>query len=192
LYSLIDLDTASIDERIAILEDRLRGYFTTPSRLLDNIYENSMLMILLAIFSCVELLESLYIGESSKNKSREFFKSGFRRIYQPKPSVPIPPEKYEADLDASLDELYIQARCGLMHTASPRSKVVIDKRVDVPVAISFNSTKDEVEQIILNPSKALLTLDVYLSEYCSKLRNPSNSDLRDRFNKAWQDLKSEG
>ena len=79
LHDHIDLETASIDDRIAVFEDRMRGYFTTPCRLLSNIYENSIMIILLAVLSCIELIEVLHRGESSHGRSRDFFGSGFRK-----------------------------------------------------------------------------------------------------------------
>ena len=52
---IIDLETASLDDRIALFEDRVRGYFTTPARLLAKTYENSFFLILLVVSMCVEL-----------------------------------------------------------------------------------------------------------------------------------------
>jgi hypothetical protein len=192
LHDQIDLKAASIEDRIAILEDRLRGYYTTPARLLSNLYENSMLIILLAIFSCVELIESFHQGKSSNRKSKPYFKSGFRRIFNPTAPQSIPLERYEANLDKALDEIYLQARCGLMHVGVTRSKVMIDKGLEAPVAIQFDGKKDEVLAIVFNPNRSLLALDVFLSDYFRELRNPDNENLRDNFDRAWKALADEG
>lgn len=192
LDSQIDLETASIDDRITVFEDRIRGYFTTPSRLLSSIYHNGHLMVLLAVFSCVELIESFHKGESIKEKSKPFFKEGFNRIYQPVPPVSMHPDQFEARLDVILDEIYVQIRCGLMHSATTRSKVIIDKGTEAPILVSYDSAREEVLALIINPGRSLLALDVFLSDYCTSLRDSLNSDLRANFNKAWSALREEG
>jgi hypothetical protein len=191
-HGQIDLESASLEDRIAILEDRVRGYFTTPSRLLTNIYENSIFLVLLAIFSSVELIETLHRGSSSKGSSEEFFKSGFKRIFKPQAPKEIPPENYERDLDKVLSELYVQARCGLMHLGTTRSKVVVSKQLNAPLTVEFDQLKAEVTQIVLNPNAMLLALDLFLSDYCRDLRNQDNSEMRQKFDSGWVALGEEG
>jgi len=192
LYDHIDLETASIEDRIAVFEDRIRGYFTTPSRLLANIYENSGILILLAVLSCIELIEVLNRGESSSGHSAEFFKSGFRRVFNPQAPPDVPVEAFEKHLQKMLDDVYVQVRCGLMHVGTTRSKVLISKELPAPAAIRYNATQDRAESITINPNRSLVALDVFVSEYCRDLRNRSNEDLRMRFDKGWLALRSEG
>ena len=192
LHEHIDLQTASIDDRVAILEDRIRGYFTTPCRLLAILYENSVMLILLSVFSCIELLEVLHRGEASRRRSEEFFKSGFRRVFRPQRPPHIPEDVFERHLGRMLEEVYVQVRCGLMHAGVTRSKVVVSKDLGVPAAITYNAALDTAESITLNPNHCLLALEVFLSEYCTDLRNHDNQQLRDAFDRGWMALRSEG
>jgi hypothetical protein len=188
----IDLETSSIDDRIALFEDRIRGYFTTPARLLGNIYENSGTLILIAVLSCIELIEVLHRGQSSSSRSAEFFRSGFRRVFNPQPPSDVPLEVFEPQLQRMLDELYVQVRCGLMHVGATRSKVLISKDLNAPAAINYNATQGRAESIIINPGPCLLALDVFVSEYCCSLRNRDNKELREAFDRGWLALRSEG
>jgi hypothetical protein len=188
----IDLETSSIDDRIALFEDRIRGYFTTPARLLANIYENSGTLVLIAVLSCIELIEVLLRGESSRNRSAEFFKSGFRRVFNPQPPANVPLDVFEAQLQRMLDELYVQVRCGLMHVGATRSKVLVRKDLNAPAVIQYNAAQERAESIIVNPAHCLLALDVFVSELCCSLRNHDNKEMRDAFDRGWLALRSEG
>jgi hypothetical protein len=192
LQEHIDLETSSIDDRVALFEDRVRGYFTTPSRLLANMYENSGALILIAVLSCIELIEVLHRGESSQNRSAEFFKSGFRRVFNPQPPSDVPLDVFESQLQRMLDELYVQVRCGLMHAGTTRSKVLIRKDLNAPAVVNYNATQGRAESIVVNPNRCLLALDVFVSEYCCRLRNHDNKELRDAFDQGWLALRSEG
>jgi len=192
LHDHINLQTASIDDRVAVFEDRMRGYFTTPSRLLGNIYENSIILILLAVLSCIELIEVLNTGESSRSRSPEYFKSGFRRVFKPQPPSHVTSEVFEGHLDRMLDAVYVQVRCGLMHVGTTRSRVLISKELKAPAMINYSPAEDRAESIIINPNWCLIALDVYLSEYCRDLRNHANEDLRARFDRGWLALREEG
>jgi len=188
LYDQVDLDKATIDDRIAIFEDRIRGYITTPCRLLANIYENSVFLVLLAVLSSIELIEVFNRGESSRNKSKEFFKAGFRRVFQPQCPQSLSPEAFEEQVGTILDILYIQVRCGLVHTATTRSKVLLDNELKVPVEVTCNKTNNQVESIILNSYRCLLDLDLYISKYCRDLRKSDNKEIRSKFDQGWNSL----
>jgi len=192
LHDHIDLETASIDDRVAIFEDRLRGYFTTPSRLLGAVYDHSVMIILLAVLSCIELIEVLHRGESSRSRSPEFFKAGFRRVFRPQPPKGVSKEVFEGNLDRMLDLVYVQVRCGLMHVGSTRSRVLISKELGVPAVIKYNAKQDAAESITINPNLCLLSLELFLSEYCRDLRNRDNLELRTSFDQGWHALRSEG
>ena len=185
---IIDLDTASLEDRIALFEDRVRGYFTIPARLLANTYENSVFLILLVVSMCVEWVEIFHQGRSSNRRSKRFFKAGFRRIFNPSSPDHVPEEQFEEDLDKILDEAYYQIRSGLVHTGTTRSKVLITTQIREPMKVDFNPSTGEVERLQINPVMSLLSIDFYLSEYCSDLRNRDNDELREKFDQAWNDL----
>ena len=188
---IIDLESASLEDRIALFEDRIRGYFTTPARLMVKTYENSVFLVLLVVSMCVEWIEIFHQGQSSSGRSKRFFKSGFQRIFNPSPPEGVPEDQFVADLNSILDEVYSQVRSGLVHTGTTRSKVLITAQIPEPMRVDFNETTGAVEGMQINPYMALLSVEFYLSEYCTKLRAPENNDLRQRFDQAWQDLVGE-
>lgn len=185
---IIDLDTASLDDRIALFEDRVRGYFTTPARLLAKTYDNSVFLILLVVSMCVEWLEIFHQGQSSNRQSQRFFKAGFRRIFNPSRPDHVPEEQFEDNLDRILDEVYYQIRSGLVHTGTTRSKVLVTGQIREPMKVDFNPSTGEVERLQINPFMSLLSIELYLSEYCSDLRNRENDKLREKFDQAWNAL----
>ena len=185
---IIDLETASWDDRIALFEDRVRGYFTTPARLLAKTYENSFFLILLVVSMCVELLEIFHQGQSSKGRSKRFFKDGFRRIFKPSRPDHMPKEQFEENMDKILDEVYYQIRSGLVHTGTTRSKVLVTSQIREPMNVDFNQSTGKVERMQINPIMSLIAIEFYLSEYCTDLRNRDNAELREKFDQAWNDL----
>lgn len=190
-YTSDNLNINSLEDRIALFEDRIRGYYTTPARLLINLYENSALIILLIVTTCVELLEIFHQGQSSKDKTGIFFKSGIRRIFRPARPDFIPEIQFEEDLNKVLKELYKQVRCGLVHTGTTRSNVIVTTEIGEPLRVDFNQQTKKVQCIQINPIILLISVDFHVSEYCSELRNQENEDLRQKFNQAWETLIAE-
>lgn len=188
---IIDLETASLEDRIALFEDRVRGYFTTRARLLASMYENSVFLVLLVVSICVEWLESFHQGQTSKGKSKKFIMSGFRRIFNPSRPDSVPGEKFEAELDKILEELYYQIRSGVIHTGTTRSKVLITSQIRDPLKVDFNASTGQVERIGINPLLSLLSIELHLSEYCTSLRNRENGEIRQKFDQAWNALRAE-
>ncbi len=188
---IIDLESASIDNRIALFEDRVRGYFTTPARLMFNTYDNSAFIILLVVSMCVEWIEIFHQGRSSNRQSKKFFKSGFRRIFNPSRPENVPVDHFEENMDKTLDEVYYQIRSGLVHTGTTRSKVLISSQSHEPLKVDFNASTGEVKQMQINPLMSLLSIEFFLSEYSTDLRNSENDELRQMFNQAWEELIAE-
>lgn len=185
---IIDLESASLEDRIALFEDRVRGYFTTPARMMIRTYENSVFLVLLIVSMCVEWIEIFHQGQSSSGRSKRFFKSGFQRIFDPSRPNDMTKDQFDDDLDGILDEVYYQVRSGLVHTGTTRSKVVITAQMSEPVRVDHNKSTGAVEGMQINPYTSLLAVEFFLSEYCTKLRDPENDDLRLKFDQAWQDL----
>ena len=188
---IIDLESASLDDRIALFEDRVRGYFTTPARILINIYENSAFLILLVVSMCVEWIEIFHQGRSSNRQSKYFFKSGFKRIFNPSCPNHVPEEQFEEDMNKILDEVYYQVRSGLVHTGTTRSKVIVTSQIREPMKLIFNPSTGKIKYMQINPFMSLLAIEFYLSEYCTNLRNRENDELRQKFDHAWVDLGAE-
>ena len=100
----------------------------------------------------------------------------------------MPKEQFEENMDKILDEVYYQIRSGLVHTGTTRSKVLVTSQIREPMKVDFNPSTGEVERLQINPIMSLLSIEFYLSEYCSDLRNRDNDELREKFDQAWNDL----
>lgn len=185
----IDLANLSFDEKIALLEDRMRGFIFTPLELLQNIYDSSILLITMGAFSVIEILEVFYRGESSNRKSRKFFKSGADRIFGVTAFIENNP-RFEGMKETILDRIYDQIRIGLFHMATLKSGVVLNTSQEDVMKFEVKSD-DTLGDITINPIECLRFVNWHLSQYFTDLRNPSNKELRDNFEKAWVILEGE-
>ena len=188
----IQLATATFGQKVTLFEDRMRGYYTIPARLLYKIYDNAILMVLLAVLGSVEVLAVFRRGESSFRRSRELFKFGFNLVFELAPfSDDVDSEVFDEMASLLLDDVYDQTRNGLFHAGVTRSRVEISKKIDQTVAIHFDPSKTEADLIVLNPIQMLNVLELYLSGYCADLRNDENEELRSNFERAWEILREE-
>jgi len=118
-----------------------------------------------------------------------FLMSGFERIFQPKAPPDMPKDIEKEALEQILEDLYYQVRCGMVHTGGTKSKVIINKKLPATVAVKYNRTTAKIEEIVINPTRSLLAIEFYLSEYCAELRNVQNQDTRNNFEATWEALK---
>jgi len=145
-------------------------------------------MIVISVFSGFEILEVYFRGESSKNKSKEFFKSSFERIFGIKELYGG--DRRIIDLDKILDEIYFQVRIGLFHTGLPKGKVRLSPEIISPISISFSGLN--IDYLEINPFVLVKYFSNYISQYCLDLRDPKNEQLRSKFERGWMIQKEEG
>jgi hypothetical protein len=117
-------------------------------------------------------------GEDSRGKSPEFFREGFKDVFNPEgPSA--------RTIDEAIYTLYEEVRCGLFHTGMPRGKVILSGGYENPVEIELDQTRQD-GIIRINPHKLLDKIEAHLSNYVTRLRDPKEKQLRDGFERAWR------
>jgi len=177
-YSDHDIKADTFETRHAVYEDQIRGWFHDQARILEKASDHAGFVLLLIAVSYVESYAVFWKGEDSKRQSKKFFRDAFKDI------LPIETENPTA-LDSAIDGLYHQVRCGLMHVGITRGKVALSARIDHAVGIEVNNETGEVVRININPHKLLDEVEEHFSSYVMRLRDPTEEELRENFDKAW-------
>jgi len=80
------------------------------------------------------------------------------------------------------EEFYYEVRCGLLHSFSPKNKVILSNRHQV--AVVFGCNEAGVVQIEINPEALLSKVkDELFPKFMAELRDPANAELRANFEK---------
>ncbi len=157
-----------IDTKILIYEDRQFEWFFNVAKRLTNDNEAGFVVLMIAS-SYIESNQQYREGASSGRKSEEFFIKGAKRIF---------PEL--SDNEISL--LYKEVRCGFFHDGITRKTIFI-------TGLQDKIFKKVGENLIINP---YLFLDKIISDfqaYINAIKNISNGELRNKFEKYWDGFK---
>lgn len=176
-YSDSHLVDSTFETRVAIYEDQIRGWFHDQARILEKNSDHAGFVLLLVSLAYVEAYAIFMRGEDSKNKSAEFFREGFKDVFNPQGQP-------ASMIDRAIDALYAEVRCGLFHTGMPRGKVILG-RYKNPVRIELDRTGQDVV-IWIDPHGMLEQIETHLSSYVTRLRDPKENELRENFDSAWK------
>jgi hypothetical protein len=172
------IKTDNFDTRVAIYEDQIRGWFHDQARILEKSSNAAGFVILMIVLMYIEAYAIFFKGEDSKNKSKSFFRDAFKEIF---PLTGDDPDT----IDSAIDELYDQTRNGLFHTGITRSKVILSGEFESPVQVHIDAASKRALRIDVNPHRMLDHIEDHLAHYVMRLRDPSEQQLRENFNKAW-------
>jgi hypothetical protein len=111
-------------------------------------------------------------GFASHGKSAFYFKKGVKTVFQQLNQWPT------TAVDPFLDTLYEAARCGLYHGSMTLAGIVLTGSIGSTVA--FNQKHN---RIALNPHRLPVDLKGHLGDYVTKLRDMSQTVLRQNFEK---------
>jgi len=151
----------SID-KVKIYERQVSDWFLKPAQNLDKYKnQNKGFIILMICLSYIEGAEEYKTGESSRNKSKEFFRNGLNRIF---------PGRFTED---ELNRFYGEARCGLFHNGMVRGQIIINSGFEE--SLSF----PDRETIKVSPSKFLRDIIDDFKSYIRILKE--NEDARNLF-----------
>ncbi len=179
------LSSGSTDDRIDVYEDRLKGWLFGPARALLKVPGAEI-----AIFQlCLGYFEGYWTyrtGENSKGKSKEFFKRAFNEIFSCLNIVDPPDLKLPPDIHEVISDLhYEDGRCGLFHDGMLRGPIFLGPG-SAPISATIEKKTGQVAGILINPEMFLAEIESHSDQYINSLRDPSNADLRNRFNAAWE------
>ena len=176
-YSVEHLANSTFETRVAIYEDQVRGWFHDQARILENNSDDAGFVLLLVALAYVEGYAIFKKGEDSQGNACEFFKEGFKDIFDLRESPPDIREK-------AIQSIWDEVRCGLFHTGMIRGNFILS-RFNLPVEAFPDSTGQNVGRIQIDPHEMLNTVEAHLSAYVTKLRDPTQEELRSNFDKAW-------
>lgn len=175
-YTHEKLQNSSIPDLIDVFEDLWCGYIFEPVRsLIDSPHGSVAAMSVLC--SYYEAIESLYTGQQSRNRSREFFVKGFSRVFSS-----------SEGMDAAANEVYIHVRCGLAHEGMLRSKVHYSNVGQKAFFLTYPKNTDGTldmsgasESIVINPEIIFKATIKHFEGYVKSLRNMEDLELVDNF-----------
>ncbi len=175
-YTHEKLQNSSIPDLIDVFEDLWCGYIFEPVRLLIDSPHGSV-AAMSVLCSYYEAIESLYTGQPSRNRSREFFVKGFSRVFSS-------PE----GMDKAANEVYIHVRCGLAHEGMLRSKVHYSNVGQKAFFLTYPKNTDGTldmsgasESIVINPEIIFKATIKHFEGYVKSLRNMKDIELVDNF-----------
>lgn len=129
----------------------------------------SAFAIISICFSYFEMIEQFATGQSSHGKSEQFFKRGFASVF----GNSVDP------VDAA--RLYSMLRCGMYHSAMPTDRCGLSR--------CLQSTVDYVNGVVvINPALLVDALIEHFNQFCAKLRDECQSDLRNAFETMWDSI----
>lgn len=162
-YSIRDTET-----KILVYEDLVTGWFLQYGRLLQEHHDAAFVVLQVALAQ-IEGIEQYRSGESSKRRSREFFRAGIKRIFS----------LTEAD-DLRLDNFYEFVRCGLFHDGMTGAGVGIGNGFDR--ALDLHGP-----EIRISPNKFFDAVSADFAAYIAQLKEPANVELRETFQRKWDE-----
>jgi hypothetical protein len=165
-WKAIDFNTEEgWQKAVTILDDRIRGRFFVPIRLIEDEYGAGF--AILALHSLlIETLQQFREGtiDTPRRKGEEYFINFLTGTCL---------KKYFDDELAK--QFYQVIRCGILHQGEVKGNSVV--RCDVPLV---QHTKDK-KGLKVNRRRLNSKLEAAFDEYLNQLRNPANLELRSRF-----------
>jgi len=179
------LVNASIETKIEIYEDRIRGWIIRPARelLKTREGEHAALGISLSYFEGHQIFRT---GQDSNGRSSEFFQGGFKAVFWHNEAGPGGKDiALPADfLDLVASRLYGLGRCGIYHTGFARAGIFLAK-ASAPISSSIEKATGRISAIFIDVGRFLADIEAELGVYLAHVRNPAEMDSRGNFEKAW-------
>ena len=161
-----------LDGKVRIYEDRVRGWFLDHAKTLIK-EQHADFVVLMICTSYLEGNQQFKEGKSSKiGESGETIKRALKSI------LPVPKEK-----EWVFDKFVSEVRHGLFHDGMTRELVSINRNFPNP----FSINKDFGGMLLINPILFLWVIEEDFKEYIGDLKNPNNKELRENFEKHWEE-----
>lgn len=174
------LQNPAIEDLVDVLEDRIRSWVLEPAKKLasDPIEQYAALCLLLTYFEGIWM----YIqGKDSKKCSQKFFEAAFVEVFRSGGLT-------ERMLQRIAEVLYHDARCGFFHDGMFRERIFLGKSVGVmhvtlPLVNGAIDENGVIESVVIDVEDFYRYIDGHFRSLASRLRDPSQIDLRSNFHK---------
>lgn len=181
------LASGKLEDRIDVFEDRLRGWFLTHARALLNVVHGDLAALQLAL-GYFETYAIYWNGEDSEGKSKQFFTQAFLEVFpfsgwEGTGVAPALPPDFRQRLAG---DFYRAVRCGLFHSGMTGYKILVGRKRSQAIEVSVHKPTGATGAIVVDPEKLLDEVDAHFAGYLAQLRAPANTELRERFSRAWE------
>jgi len=157
------------DAKIALFADRVRGWQIAIAQQVASNVVNSGYAVLSILLSYFEMFAKYEDGFVGAGQSREYFRRGAQAVLGD--FFPRDPTAAAA----TADHLYEGVRCGLYHVGQTQGQVWLTEALQGRPVMRVN------EAITINPQLLVEHVRAHFGTYVAKLLDPSESDLRARF-----------
>jgi hypothetical protein len=179
------LEDPTLDDLIDVFEDRVKYWLLEPAKKLMEgpPAEVAGFALSLSYFEGIWIFIS---GRDSRSHSQEFFRRAFIDVFKTSNLT-------EALAGHVADVLYQDGRCGFYHDGMARHRIYFSKNYSAPLGVTLpmkDGVIDEtgtIASIVVDPPAYMLYVDGHFKKYVSRLRDPTETDLRRNFEQACRD-----
>lgn len=157
--------------KIIIYEDRVKGWFLDHARSLLK-EKHADFVVLMICTSFLEGYQQFKEGISSKSQSQEMIKRALGSMFQIS-------DKQKWVLDIFVEGV----RNGLFHDGMTKERISLNRDSQAPIIIK----EDFGGMILINPILFFWVIEEDFKEYIDNLKNPENKELREKFEKHWNE-----
>ena len=163
----------TLDQKVADFEQAVQKHILGAAEILLDRDPPLNLAALRLLIGYFEPIGKYLRGYAATGSSSRYFTKGCQDVVARRFSVST------EERSKQLKGFYALARCGLAHGATLSREVVFG--VD-PYAIQITA---DGRKIVVNPRKLREVLGADLQRYLTKIRDPSEKDLREKFERRW-------
>lgn len=166
----------TIETKIEIFLDRTMGWqLDIADQMINgdvkseppiNPIEHSGFAALQVLFSYFEMFGKYEDGYTGEGRSAYYFRRGVIAVW--------PDFNLDDKLSAHITRMYKHGRNGLYHNAATGSRIVIWGGFHASLGLGDN-------RLTINPHRFVKQLIIHFLGYITKLKNPDNVELRERF-----------
>ena len=164
----------TFDQKVAYFEQAVQKHILDAAEILLDQDPPLNLAALRLLIGYFEPIGKYLDGYAKTGSSSRYFKKGCRDVVARRVSVAT------EEKSKQLAGFYALARCGLFHGATLSREVVIGVG---PYALLITA---DGEKIVVNPRKLHEVLSADLKRYLTMIRDSSEKDLRENFERRWE------